>query len=204
MKNLFPIQTKVSTEQRQQLLKQKAMLIWFTGLSGSGKSTLAVQLEAQLYAKGFATYLLDGDNVRTGLNKDLSFGDEGRVENIRRIGEVSKLMLDAGLIVLSAFISPFKADRDQVRQIVGAENYVEVFVDTPLEICEQRDVKGLYKKARAGEVKNFTGIDSPYERPEKPDVIIPTHQMSVDESLTLLLNYIEPKISHRLPVSGRP
>ena len=194
MNNLFPIQTKVSTAQRQQLLKQKAMLIWFTGLSGSGKSTLAVQLEAHLYAKGFATYLLDGDNVRTGLNKDLSFGDEGRVENIRRIGEVSKLMLDAGLIVLSAFISPFKADRDQVRQIVGAENYVEVFVDTPLEICEQRDVKGLYKKARAGEVKNFTGIDSPYERPEKPDVVIPTHQMSVDESLTLLLKLVEPKI----------
>lgn len=197
LNNLYPIQTKVSTEQRQQLLKQKAILIWFTGLSGSGKSTLAVQLEAQLYAKGFATYLLDGDNVRTGLNKDLSFGDEGRIENIRRIGEVSKLMLDAGLIVLSAFISPFKTDRDQVKQIVGAENYVEVFVDTPLEICEQRDVKGLYKKARAGEVKNFTGIDSPYEQPEQPDVVIPTHHMSVDESLDLLLKLIEPKIGYR-------
>lgn len=176
--------------------KQKAKLIWFTGLSGSGKSTLAVQLEAQLHTKGYATYLLDGDNIRMGLNKDLSFTDDARVENIRRIGEVSKLMLDAGMIVLSAFISPFKADRDQVKGIVGAENYIEVFVDTPLEICEQRDVKGLYKRARAGEVKNFTGIDSPYQRPENPDLTIPTHQMSVDESLTLLLNLIEPKIRY--------
>lgn len=184
----------MSKQQREQLLKQRAKLIWFTGLSGSGKSTLAVQLEAQLHAKGFATYLLDGDNIRMGLNKDLSFTDESRVENIRRIGEVAKLMLDAGIVVLSAFISPFKADRDQVKQIVGEGNYIEVFVDTPLEICEQRDVKGLYKRVRAGEVKNFTGIDSPYERPEKPDVAILTHQMSVDESLTLLLKRIEPKI----------
>ncbi len=196
MNNIYPIQTRVSLEQRQQLRKQKAKLIWFTGLSGSGKSTLAVQLEAQLHTKGYATYLLDGDNIRMGLNKDLSFTDDARVENIRRIGEVSKLMLDAGMIVLSAFISPFKADRDQVKGIVGAENYIEVFVDTPLEICEQRDVKGLYKRARAGEVKNFTGIDSPYQRPENPDLTIPTHQMSVDESLTLLLNLIEPKIRY--------
>jgi len=177
-------------------MKQRAKLVWFTGLSGSGKSTLAVQLEAQLYAKGFKTYLLDGDNIRMGLSNDLSFTDEARVENIRRIGEVSKLMLDAGIIVLSAFISPFKAERDQVKKIVGSENYIEVFVDTPIEICEQRDVKGLYKKARAGEVKNFTGIDSPYERPENPDIIIPTHQINVDESLTLLLKLIEPKISY--------
>jgi len=195
LEHIYPIQTKVSTEQRQELLKQKAKLIWFTGLSGSGKSTLAVQLEASLHEKGFATYLLDGDNIRAGINKDLTFTDEGRVENIRRIGEVSKLMLDAGIIVLSAFISPFKADRDQVKKIVGDANYIEVFVDTPLEVCEQRDVKGLYKKARAGEVKNFTGISSPYERPENPDVIIPTDRMSVDESLDLLLKTVEPKIN---------
>lgn len=176
-------------------MKQRATLVWFTGLSGSGKSTLAVQLEAQLHALGFKTYLLDGDNVRAGLNKDLTFTDAGRVENIRRIGEVSKLMLDAGVIVLSAFISPFQADRSQVRDIVGAENYIEVFVDAPIEVCEQRDVKGLYKKARAGEVKNFTGIDSPYERPEKADVVVRTHETSVDESLTLLLNYIKPRIT---------
>lgn len=194
MNNLYPILTQVSKTQRVELLNQHAKLIWFTGLSGSGKSTLAVQLEAQLFAKGYKTYLLDGDNIRTGLNKDLSFTDEGRVENIRRIGEVAKLMLDSGIIVLSAFISPFKSDREQVKKIVGAENYIEVFVDTPIEICEQRDVKGLYKKARAGEVKNFTGIDSPYERPENPDIIIPTHQLSVDESLALLLQLVEPKV----------
>jgi len=195
MTNLYPIQTKVSKNQREQLLQQRARLIWFTGLSGSGKSTLAVQLEAQLFARGFKTYLLDGDNIRTGLNKDLSFTDEGRVENIRRIGEVSKLLLDAGVIVLSAFISPFKADREQVKAIVGSSNYIEVFVDTPLEICEQRDVKGLYKKARAGEVKNFTGIDSPYERPESPDLVIKTETLTVEQSVERLLNFVLTKIS---------
>lgn len=197
MNNIYPITTKVTTAQRHQLLKQRAKLIWFTGLSGSGKSTLAVQLEAYLHEKGFATYLLDGDNIRSGLNKDLSFTEEGRVENIRRIGEVSKLMVDAGLIVLSAFISPFKADRDQVRKIVGPENYIEVFVDTPLDVCEQRDVKGLYKRARAGEVKNFTGISSPYEVPENPDAVIKTAEMSVEESIDLLVRIVEPKINMR-------
>jgi len=193
--NIYPFKTKVSRAQREQLQQQRAVLIWFTGLSGSGKSTLAVQLEALLHAKGFKTYLLDGDNIRSGLNKDLSFSDADRVENIRRIAEVSSLMLDAGTIVLSAFISPFRIDREHVKQIVGIESYIEVFVDTPLEVCEQRDVKGLYKKARAGEVKNFTGIDSPYERPDNPDVIIPTHQMSVDDSLNLLLNFVLPRIT---------
>ena len=176
-------------------MNQHATLIWFTGLSGSGKSTLAVQLEAQLHNLGYKTYLLDGDNVRAGLNKDLSFTDEGRVENIRRIGEVSKLLLDAGVIVLSAFISPFRADRSQVREIVGAQNYVEVFVDAPLEVCEQRDVKGLYKKARAGEVKNFTGIDSPYEVPEKADVVLATGELSVDESIGKLMELVLARIS---------
>ncbi len=195
MTNLYPIQTKVSKEQREQLMQQRTKLIWFTGLSGSGKSTLAVQLEAQLFARGFKTYLLDGDNIRTGLNKDLSFADEGRVENIRRIGEVSKLLLDAGVIVLSAFISPFKADREQVKTIVGPSNYMEVFVDTQLEVCEQRDVKGLYKKARAGEVKNFTGIDSPYERPESADLVIKTETLTVEQSVERLLNFVLPKIS---------
>lgn len=194
MNHIYPIKTKVSQQQREELLNQHATLIWFTGLSGSGKSTLAVQLEAQLHALGFKTYLLDGDNIRSGLNKDLSFTDEGRVENIRRIGEVSKLLLDAGVIVLSAFISPFQADREQVKSIVGTENYREVFVDAPIEVCEQRDVKGLYKKARAGEVKNFTGIDSPYEAPVKADVHIPTHQLSVDQSIETLLNYLLPVI----------
>lgn len=196
MNHIYPITTKVSQEQREKSLNQKTKLIWFTGLSGSGKSTLAVQLEAQLFEQGFKTYLLDGDNIRSGLNKDLSFSEEGRIENIRRIGEVCKLMLDSGIIVLSAFISPFKADREQVKQIVGVDQYIEIFVDTPLEICEQRDVKGLYKKARAGEIKNFTGIDSPYEKPEKADVVVPTDKMSVNESLDLLLNFIKPKIKN--------
>lgn len=194
MNHIYPIQSSIKATGRQQLLQQRAKLIWFTGLSGSGKSTLAVQLEAQLYAKGYKTYLLDGDNLRTGLNKDLTFTDEDRVENIRRIAEVSKLMVDAGIIVLSAFISPFRADRDQVKKIVGEENYIEVFVDAPLEICEQRDVKGLYKKARTGEVKNFTGISSPYEKPENPNLTIPTAQLSVEESLAFLIKLIEPKI----------
>lgn len=194
MEHIFPIKTKVSRTSREALLNQRAVLVWFTGLSGSGKSTLAVQLEAQLHERGFKTYLLDGDNIRAGLNKDLTFTAEGRVENIRRIGEVAKLMLDAGVIVLSAFISPFQSDRDQVRQIIGNDHYIEVFVDAPLELCEQRDVKGLYKKARAGEVKNFTGIDSPYEKPVHPDIVVETGRMSIDESVKSLLDYIVPRI----------
>lgn len=194
MNNIYPIKTKVSSGNRSGLLQQKPKLIWFTGLSGSGKSTLAVQLEAELHQRGFKTYLLDGDNIRSGLNKDLSFTDDGRIENIRRIGEVSKLMLDAGLVVLSAFISPFEEDRAQVKTIVGHENYVEVFVNTPIEVCEQRDVKGLYKRARAGEVKNFTGIDSPYEVPENPDIAIPTHEMNLEKSISVLLDKIVPLI----------
>jgi adenylylsulfate kinase len=196
LNNLYPIQTQVTQANREQVLHQRARVIWFTGLSGSGKSTLAVQLEAQLHQAGHKTYLLDGDNIRTGLNKDLTFTDEGREENIRRIGEVCKLFLDAGVIILSAFISPFRADREQVKKIVGEENYIEIFVDAPLEVCEQRDVKGLYKKARAGEVKNFTGIDSPYEVPENPDVTILTHKLSIEESIEQLVSFIEPKITY--------
>ena len=194
MNYIYPTKTKVNREQREVLLKQRSVLIWFTGLSGSGKSTLSIALEAALHARGFKTYLLDGDNIRSGLNKDLSFSHEGREENIRRIGEVSKLFLDAGFIVLSAFISPFRADRRQVWDIVGDENHIEVFVDCPLEVCEQRDTKGLYKKARAGAVKNFTGIDSPYERPEKADIVIRSNEMSIDESIDALLKVVLPRI----------
>lgn len=184
----------MSAEERHRLMSQKPKLIWFTGLSGSGKSTLAVQLEAALHARGFKTYLLDGDNIRSGLNKDLTFTDDARVENIRRISEVCKLFLDAGVVLLSAFISPFQADREQVKSIVGSDNYIEVFVDAPLEVCEQRDVKGLYKKARAGEVKNFTGISSPYEKPSDPDVVIATDKMSVEQSMEVLMEAIVPRI----------
>jgi len=193
---IYPIKTKVSREQRERLMTQHALLVWFTGLSGSGKSTLAVQLEAQLHDQGYKTYLLDGDNIRAGVNKDLPFTDEGRIENIRRIGEVARLMLDAGVIVLSAFISPFQADREQVKKIAGAENYVEIFVDTPIEVCEQRDVKGLYKKARAGEVKNFTGINSPYEIPTSPDLVINTVAMNVDASIIKLLELVQNRIKY--------
>lgn len=196
MNNLFPFESKITKADRYRLLNQKPRVIWFTGLSGSGKSTLATHLEFQLYAQHFKTYLLDGDNVRTGLNNDLDFSDHSRKENIRRIGEVAKLFLDSGLVVLSAFISPFEEDRSQVRNIVGAENFLEVFVDCPLAVCEQRDVKGLYKKARLGEVSNFTGISSPYERPLHPDITINTHLQSLDESLTLLLDYIVPRITY--------
>jgi adenylyl-sulfate kinase len=198
--HIYPIKTKVSKQQREELMNQRAKLIWFTGLSGSGKSTLAVQLEAQLHALGFKTYLLDGDNIRAGLNKDLSFTDEGRIENIRRIGEVSKLLLDAGVVVLSAFISPFQADREQVKKIVGPDNYIEIFVNAPLEICEERDVKGLYKKARAGEVKNFTGIDSPYEAPTDPGLTLETAILSVDQSVGKLIEFILPKVGLRFKV----
>lgn len=194
MNYIYPTKTKVTREQREALLKQRSVLIWFTGLSGSGKSTLSIHLEAVLYELGYKTYLLDGDNIRSGLNKDLSFTEEARVENIRRIGEVSKLFLDAGYIVLSAFISPFKADRDNVKAIVGAENHIEVFVDCPLDVCEQRDIKGLYKKARAGLVKNFTGIDSPYETPDHPDITIHTDQVTIEDSVAVLLEKVLPRV----------
>lgn len=158
---------------------------------------MAVALEKKLFDKGFKTYLLDGDNIRQGLNNDLSFDDAGRIENIRRIGEVATLMLDAGTVVLSAFISPFESDRRLVKKTVGSVHYIEVFVDCPLEICEQRDVKGLYQKARKGVIKNFTGIDSPYEKPSHPDLIIKTNESSLEESLDLLLKKVLPRISKK-------
>lgn len=195
MGNLFKTKTKVTREQRELTFHQRAQLIWFTGLSGSGKSTLAVNLEGLLFEKGLKTYLLDGDNLRMGLSKDLGFDEAGRVENIRRIGEVSKLFVDAGIIVLSAFISPFRSDRENVKKTVGAENFIEVFVDCPIAICEGRDVKGLYKKARQGKIKNFTGIDSPYEKPLNPDLILKTDEWSLDHSLDLLLNLVMSRVS---------
>jgi adenylylsulfate kinase len=193
--NIYRIETKVSTFDREQLLNQRSILLWFTGLSGSGKSTLATQVEYQLFQSKFKTYLLDGDNVRFGLNKNLGFSEEDRQENIRRIGEVSKLMVDAGLIVLSSFISPFRSDRDQIRQILGDEKFVEIFVDCPLEVCEQRDVKGLYQKARNGEIKNFTGIDSPYEKPENPHITVHTDKEDLTESVDKVIKYIISKIN---------
>ena len=160
-----------------------------TGLSGSGKSTIANAVEQKLTQKRFHTFLLDGDNIRHGLNKDLGFTEADRIENIRRIGEVSKLMTDAGLIVITAFISPFQSERNMVRELVGASDFIEIFVDTPLQIAEKRDVKGLYAKARAGELKNFTGIDSPYEIPSKPEITIDTNKLSIDEAADTIVKY---------------
>ena len=178
-------------QQRSDLKKQKPCLIWFTGLSGSGKSTVANALEDRLYKMGYHTYLLDGDNVRHGLNKDLGFSDEARVENIRRIGEVANLFVDAGMIVLTAFISPFTAERDMVRELVGDDEFIEVFVKAPLDICEQRDPKGLYVKARAGEIKNFTGIGSRYEEPKSPELVVNTDELSIEECADSILNFLK-------------
>lgn len=193
--NIIHQNFKIDSGKRQSLLKQRPLLIWFTGLSGSGKSTMANLLESELHATGYKTYILDGDNIRHGLCNDLAFTEEDRMENIRRIGEVSRLFLDSGVIVLSAFVSPFAKDREQVKQLVGGENFVEVFVDCPLEVCEQRDVKGLYKKAREGKIKNFTGIDSPFEKPAKADIVLKTAEVDAKILLSNLLDYVEPKIS---------
>lgn len=181
---------KITRAERAEIKHQHPCLLWFTGLSGSGKSTIANALDVALYRRGHHTFLLDGDNVRHGLNKDLGFSDEDRVENIRRIGEVSKLFADAGLIVLSAFISPFAADRSMVRNLFPAGEFVEVFMSTPLETCEERDPKGLYQKARNGQIRDFTGVDSPYERPQRPEITLDTSVDSVEVCVDKLLNYL--------------
>jgi bifunctional enzyme CysN/CysC len=173
----------VTREDRERLNGHQGKVIWFTGLSGSGKSTIANALEKALHAEGRRTYILDGDNVRQGLNKDLGFTDADRVENIRRVAEVAKLMMDAGLIVMTAFISPFRAERQMARELIGADNFIEVFVDTPLAVCEQRDPKGLYKKARSGQLPNMTGINSPYEAPLSPELVVDTAQRGVEAAL---------------------
>lgn len=189
--HIIPHDHKINREDRERLLGQKARVLWFVGLSGSGKSTLASRVEQELHQMGKLTYILDGDNVRAGLNKDLDFSEASRVENIRRIGEVSKLMLDAGVMVLTAFISPFRADRQAVKDLVGADRFVEIHVDCPVEECEKRDVKGLYKKARAGEISNFTGITSPFEIPENPDVRVQTHLNDIDTCTNIILDYLK-------------
>jgi adenylyl-sulfate kinase len=178
---------KVTRQERAAQKRQKPCIVWLTGLSGSGKSTLANALEGELYASGHHSYLLDGDNIRMGLNKGLGFSDADRVENIRRIGEVAKLFVDAGLIAITAFISPFRADRDMVRALVGPDEFFEVYVRAPLEVCEERDPKGMYKKARAGVIKQFTGIDSPYEEPANPELVVDTSTQSLEQSTRQLL-----------------
>lgn len=184
---------EVTRADRHQLLGQKGATIWFTGLSGSGKSTVAVALEAALFRLGKLSYRLDGDNVRLGINKNLGFSADDRTENIRRIGEISKLFVDAGVIALSSFVSPYREDRDLVRKLHDAAgiDFIEVYVDVPLAVAEERDPKGLYKKARAGEIKNFTGISDPYEAPLSPELVLPSHEMSLEAEVDAVLKLLQ-------------
>lgn len=188
--HIIPHNHTIGREDHNRLKGHKSLTVWFTGLSGSGKSTIANRLEQLLMSRGIHTFILDGDNVRTGLNKGLSFTAEDRYENLRRIAEVAKLFTDAGIVVLSAFVSPLKSDREMVRNIIGKDNFAEIFVNTSFEECERRDVKGLYKKARNGEISNFTGLTAPYEAPEFPELIIETESRSIDECAEQVLKYL--------------
>ena len=196
-KNIVPHNYQISKEDRLASNKHNSFLLWFTGLSGSGKSTIANVVEQKLFEKGIKTYTLDGDNIRKGINNDLSFSPEDRTENIRRIAEVSNLMIDSGLVVLAAFVSPYKKDRENIRTIVKDVNFVEVYINTSVEECERRDVKGLYKKARAGEIKNMTGISAPYEAPENPDIEINTETETIEDSVKKIVDFITPKLSRQ-------
>ena len=189
--NVIYHQATVTRQRRNKLNGQRSVVLWFTGLSGSGKSTLAHALEEKLFQKGCRTFVLDGDNVRHGLNSNLDFSESDRTENIRRISEVSKLMLESGLIVMTAFISPFNKDRNEAKRLISNDDFIEIYCKASLETCEARDVKGLYKKARAGKIKNYTGIDSPYEVPENPDLIIDTDNETLDNAVFKILNFLE-------------
>lgn len=192
--NIYPIFDRMmSREDKEQLLKQRGMMLWFTGLSGSGKSTVAIALERELHSRGLLCRILDGDNIRSGINNNLGFSAEDRVENIRRIAEVGRLFVDTGIITIAAFISPNNQLREMAAEIIGKDDFVEVFVSTPLDECEKRDVKGLYAKARRGEIKNFTGISAPFEAPEHPDITLDTSKLPVEESVKILLDYVLPK-----------
>ncbi len=189
-KNIHWHTATIARDDREKMNAHKSSILWFTGLSGSGKSTLAHAVEDRLYELGCRTYVLDGDNIRHGLCKDLGFSDEDRTENIRRIGEVSRLFTDSGVMALTAFISPFRSDRDAVRELVGEGDFLEVYVKCDLEVCEERDVKGLYKKARAGEIPEFTGINSPYEEPLNPEIVVDTGAQSIEESVAQVIKVL--------------
>ncbi len=197
-KNIHPIFDNILKRvDKEKLLNQRSIVVWITGLSGSGKTTIAKNLELELHKAGYLTKLLDGDNVRTGINNNLKFTVEDRKENIRRIAEVSKLFMQGGVILINCFISPTKEIREQAKEIIGHKDFFEIFVNTPLEVCEQRDEKGLYAKARAGLIKNFTGIDSPYENPENPDVEIKTSEVSIDECVKKILDKLLLRIEYK-------
>ena len=196
--NIYPIFDKMLTRaDKEELLHQHSVMIWFTGLSGSGKSTIAIALERELQKRGLLCRILDGDNIRSGINNNLGFSEEDRVENIRRIAEIGKLFVDTGIITIAAFISPNNDIREMAANIIGKENFLEIFVSTPIEECERRDVKGLYAKARRGEIKNFNGISAPFEAPANPALSIDTSKLSVEESVNKLLELILPKISFK-------
>lgn len=189
--NIHPIFDRLlQREDRENRLGQRSKVLWLTGLSGSGKSTIAQHLERKLYNEGFFAQVLDGDNIRSGMNSNLSFSPEDRTENIRRISEIAKLYLQSGVITINSFISPTLAIRQMAKDIIGADDFIEVYINTPLEVCEARDVKGLYKKARKGEIKGFTGIDAPYEAPVNPNIEVKTHNMTIDESVDVIYNYL--------------
>ena len=195
MEHIYPIFDKMlSRQDKEQLLGQRGLMIWFTGLSGSGKSTVAIALERELHKRGLLCRILDGDNIRCGINNNLGFSPADRVENIRRIAEVGKLFVDTGIITIAAFISPNNDMREMAAKILGKDNFVEVYISTPIEVCEQRDVKGLYAKARRGEIKDFTGVSAPFEAPQSPDLELDTSSLSLEESVNSLLSYILPKI----------
>ena len=196
MKNITKHTYHITKLDRNQLNGHNSFVVWFTGLSGSGKSTIANHLEKKLFEMGLRTYSLDGDNIRSGLNKGLTFTEEDRTENNRRISEVAKLFVDAGVITITAFISPLEENRKRSKEIIGSDNFFEVFVNTPLEVCEERDVKGLYKKARQGEIKNFTGISSPYEEPKNPDIEVKTENESIEESVERILQVLKAKLEY--------
>lgn len=191
--NIVWHESEVTKADRQALNAHKSAILWFTGLSGSGKSVISSALEAKLHMMGVRTYRLDGDNIRHGLNGNLGFSPEDRTENIRRVGEVAKLMVDAGLFTLTAFISPYHKDRDQVRKLVETDEFIEIYVKASLETCEERDPKGLYRKARLGEIKGFTGIDAPYEEPTDPEISLDTNQLNAEESVEVIVNYLKEK-----------
>ena len=195
--NIFPVFDKIiSKEKKEKLLNQKGKVFWLTGLSGSGKTTIALQLEKELFKLGFLVQILDGDNIRAGINNNLSFSEADRAENIRRISEVSKLFLNCGVIIINCFVSPTKKMRQNAKKIIGKENYYEIFINADIETCEKRDVKGLYKKARSGEIKNFTGIDTEYEKPNNPSLEVNTSQLSLDQSIEIILKNILPQIKN--------
>ncbi|MDF1628373.1 MAG: adenylyl-sulfate kinase [Alcanivoracaceae bacterium] len=192
-KHIYPHEGVVKREHRERLLGQRGVTLWFTGLSGAGKSTLAVAVEEALHKLGNLTYILDGDNIRSGINNNLSFSPEDRKENIRRIAEIAKLFRESGVITLTAFISPYREDRQLARDLAGSDDFVEVFADASLDSCEERDPKGLYKKARAGQIPEFTGISAPYEAPENPEIHIRTDQNSVEDCVEMVLSYLREK-----------